>query len=83
MIPVSDMISFLKAFAHLHHTANVPMHPIYAGTLTKLLDACELELIDIERSRSAGKPSVARAAEGNVVHLTFNRPSPPTSGGAA
>lgn len=83
MIPVSDMLSFLKAFTHLHHVANVPMHPVYAGTLSTLLDACEAEVIDIERARVSGRQSVSRLAEGNVVHLNFNRPSPPTSGGAA
>lgn len=82
MIRTSDMIAFVKAFAHLHSIAGVPMHPGYAGTITTLLDLCEREVLKLEHTHRCAPVAPACAAEGNVIHVKFNRPSSPEGGAA-
>lgn len=82
MIRTSDMIALVKAFSHLHSIAGVPMHPGYAGTVTTLLDLCEREVLKLEQLQPSATVAPAHAAEGNVIHVKFNRPTPPNGGAA-
>lgn len=79
MIPVTDVVSLLKAFCHLHHVANQPMHPVYAGTVAAMLTECEERISTMEFPRPAAVPG----EDQNVIHVNFNRPAPPTDGGSA
>lgn len=80
MIRTSDMIALLKAFAHLHSVAGVPIHPGYAGTVTTLLDLCEREVLKLEQAQRCAAAAPAHSAEGNVIHVKFNRPASPEGG---
>lgn len=82
MIRTSEMIALVKAFAHLHSIAGVPMHPGYAGTVTTLLDLCEREVLRLEQAQACTAAPPARAAEGNVIHVKFNHPTAPEGGAA-
>lgn len=85
MIPASNMVAFLKAFAHFHHIAGVPIHPTHASTMCELLNSCELQVIALEQAKSRPAASVTAAATGtdeNVIHLHFNRQTPPEGGAA-
>ncbi|MCW5711293.1 hypothetical protein [Shinella sp.] len=81
MIRITDLIALVKAFTLLHSMAGMPMHPGYARTVATLLDLCERELLKLENAQASATPPV-RAAEGNVIHVKFNRPTPPEGGAA-
>jgi hypothetical protein len=81
MIRASDLIALLKTFAHLHNVAGVPVHPIHAGTLATLLGICERDVLTLERP-AASTPTSPTEAKENVIHLKFNRPTPPEGGAA-
>lgn len=86
MIPVTDIVSLLKAFCRLHYAANQPMHPVYANTVSFMLGECEERLIAMEEAIATSPASVPTAVSDdaeNIIHVNFSRSAPPSDGGGA
>lgn len=82
-VPVSEMISLMKAFCVLHDMAGRAMHPAYARTVAAILGECEESILQMERlSPPREERAEAEKAE-NIIHVNFNRPAPPSDGGDA
>lgn len=82
MIRASDIIALVKTFTQLHSLAGTPMHPVHAGTISTLLDICERDVLTMERQAVSNPAPSVSAADENVIHLRFNRPTPPEGGAA-
>lgn len=82
MIHVSEMTSFLAAFASLHEQADRPISPFHAGTIASLLRLCADEAAGMEIKLYA-KAEPANAENENVIRVNFNRNAPPSDGGDA
>lgn len=85
MIPATDMIAFLKAFTHFSKLTGTAIHPTHAGTMCELLNTCELQVIALEQATAgpaAPAASMANNHDQNVIHLQFNRQTPPEGGAA-
>ena len=82
MIPVTDIVSLLKAFCHLHNVANQEMHPAYAGTVAAMLGECEVRIFEMEfRTPASRAVHPVPSPDDNVIYPNFTRPAPPPSDG--
>lgn len=83
MIPVTDLVSMMRVFCHLHHVANQPIHPAYAATMAAMLGDCETRVLAMEFPVATTQPVQPAQGNGqeNVIYPNFNRSAPPPSDG--
>lgn len=83
MIPVTDIVSLLRAFCHLHHVTNQAIHPAYAGTVAAMLHECETRICAMEFPPAPARPVPGSDDQEKVIYPNFNRSAPPSDGGDA
>ena len=84
MIPVTDIVSMMRVFCHLHHVANQPIHPAYAATMAAMLGDCETRVFAMEFpvvNTQPVQPVPGADGEQNVIYPNFTRSAPPPSDG--